>query len=294
MDPHARGGLSSAASGCLLQAALFSLAGVLMVGGVLVGRFAPLPRGVDRQMVVLASTVGGCMLALLVTVVAAVVIIRRRNARLDEAFRAVGCTSSAVGLVGRHFTAQAAGRRLDGYFSKGPQIEIYLSSSCSTRLAVGAQTAVGGVIRAVAGVQPLQLADPAYQGLVATAAEPWWGQGALSQPPVREAITRLARASGGYNVVLVQPGSVALFCRYLSLDEVTGERVSAWVRDLGALASAIEALPPPQHPQQESAMQQRLRTGRGGAVLVIVVVVVGALMLLSVLATVLVMMLTRR
>ncbi len=272
----------------LLRAAL-SL-GVLAALAVCVGgaSIVPLPRGVDRDLFVMAAfllTMLGCVAAAVVFAVALVV---RRARHLDAAFAPLGVAAQQYLTNGRQYHGIFGGRQLDAYFYRGPVFELYLGTPLQTRLGLAPQGGLGRAMANMVGRQPIALAQPVWEGVSAYALDEPWSRALLSDTRARASLLRLidedapGAARFESRQVILQPEAWLLRLHHTRVENITPAHVRAWLDDLRALAEAAEALPAPQATAAPTALERNSRANRGAFLLPAVLIVMGFIAVLLV------------
>ena len=263
-----------------------ALALLCCCGGV--AAFAPVDQ--DLRPFLLVASLIGWVVASMVGVMAFAVINRQRIARrVDAAFAPLGLQGESQMTIGRQYHGTVAGRRLDGYFQKGPSVELIVQAHSGTRVAVAPG---GAFVRAVQGAFGKERFDAGWPELgdaSVSAEEAAWARDLLADPEARQAVAELlGGGQAALRVVSVQPGAVALVVRGSSLAIVDGDRIPSAVAALGRLAARVEAQPPPQRWMEPSPMQERLRARRPGPRLA-VGVAVGTVLFVGILSGVVIL-----
>lgn len=269
--------------GCLLQAAALGWLALLGLGAAFA--FPLLPADAQAFVVpaVLVTWVGTLFP---VAIVGMVGVARRRNRRLDGALAGVG-PGRALAPVARGWEGEAERRQVNAWFSKGPQLEIYVTAAARTDVGVGRRGALATWAGRASGREEV----PFGEDLVAMGAEAGWTRALVAHPRGRAAIASLLTGEGT-RTVTVQPEAVKLLVRGFDHSRLSRAEVDRLVRDLVDLAKAVETLPPPDAPRIAEGLVARMRTERGsigrffavtfgcaGVLLVLVVVMTAAVML---------------
>jgi hypothetical protein len=215
-------------------------------------------------------------------------IIRGRARKLDDAFAPLGLAGSMYLLNGRQYHGTAGGRQVDAYFYRGPVLDLYLGTPLKTRLGIGTRDTVGNAVAGLVDRRPIALDDPGLQHLSAFPLDEAWARALLADTTAREAILRLTRDEGPYELrqVFFQPESMLLRLYHTDLRRVTPENVRQWLNDLLALARAAEGLPAPTQTAEATGLERTTRSNRNALILPAVGVVFGLLCVLTVCALV--------
>jgi len=249
--------------GCGLQAVVLGMLPVVM--GAATGLVLVFDISRSWSPVVLGGAFGSWFL-LSGLVVGGVMgrVVSRRNRALDAAFGPLGLRPVRVGWVHRGFVGTSAGRPVHAWFSKGPQLELYVDCRSGRRVGVGADNPLARGVGRVMGKDAI----PVSESLRAWSDDADWTRAWLARPGVSDHLQALCDALVGARAqVVVGPASVMLHLRYFALNEWTGdsdlstERIAAWVVHLVALADSVEALPAGM--VAEGGMETSARTDRG-------------------------------
>jgi hypothetical protein len=214
--------------------------------------------------VVLGVTFGGWFLMAAMAVgIGLFRIVTRRNRNLDAAFTPLGLRVERVGMVQRGFVGDVLGRPVHGWFSKGPQLELYVGARLGRRVGIGRTNVLSrGVGRALA-----KESAEVGEGLQAWSDNAEEASRLLALAGVRESIVALCTDLPGAATQLhITPDALKLHVRYFMLDEWSGEsdltpdRVQHWMTQLIALAEALETLPPGN--DEETPLERRFRVDR--------------------------------
>jgi hypothetical protein len=256
----------------------------------------PLPRGVEREFVVLGAFLAAVLGSVGATIGFAVWLVIRRARQLDAAFAPLGIAAQQYLTNGRQYHGTYGGRQVDAYFYRGPTFELYLGTPLKSRLALAQRDGLGRAVANFVGRQPLVLDDPHLDGLTVNALDERWGRAVLADPRARASLLRLmdeaAPGAGRFEFrqVILQPEGWLLRLLHTRVDSINAESVRTWIGDLHALAEAAEALPPPQMTAVATTLERNARANRGAFVLPAVLVVmglIGALLVCAVVPTLL-------
>ncbi|MES2642762.1 MAG: hypothetical protein V4850_24980 [Myxococcota bacterium] len=242
--------------GCGIQAAAI---GWLVVVAVAFGLLYPyLPR--DAQAFVVPLALGTWIGTLLpVLFVGMLVVTLRHNARLDRAFADIG-PGRALAPVARGWTGERGGRRVDAWFSKGPQLELYVEGAPRTEVGVGR----GGAVQRFAVRVTDRVTVPLDEDRVAIGLDGDWTRRLVADPRARAALDGLlAEGDGALRTVHVEPDAVKFTARYFDLDRLDRDEVQRLLGLLVAFAHAVDALPASARPVAPGGLGSRLRTRRG-------------------------------
>lgn len=242
--------------GCMAQIGALGWLAVIIVATVVALPW--LPRDIQRWsgLAALVFWVGTTIPAVLVAVFAQAVL---RNRRLDGIFAAYG-RGRATSTVGRGWATAIDGREVNLWFSKGPQLEIYVSCLPRTNAGIGSDHALAGAVLRASGKARIDVAD----GLVATGEDPAWVQAFASDPAVLDAVPALLSPDHALiRSLVVQPDAVKLTLRRFPMATLTAEGVARQVDALLTLAEVADRLPPPTQPSEPGGLLTRFRTNRG-------------------------------
>lgn len=182
--------------------------------------------------------------------VGAVLVILSRGRRWDEVFAPLGLTGSMYALTGRQYRGIVSGRQVTAQIYRGPTLNLTAQTSLRTQMAIGTRTGLGTTLGRLIGAQPLQLDDPDFEHLVASAREENWARTLLADSKARELILRLTTYEGPYEVrnLIIREGTLRLSLFRFRLSSLTFENVQTWINDLLRLADAAEDLEAPSEP----------------------------------------------
>ncbi len=188
MDNRILKAWTTCAGRAVLSAALVLLGLIILAGLVLIAIFLPLD--VDLRPLVIAAGLFIFFIFSIAGVLAwGFLSIRSRASQLDAAFLPLGLSGRGYLTVGRQYHGSVGGRQADIYFSRGPVLELYLSSAVHTRFYAGLKSKLGAALARYLnlGYADLSAGDPAFEDLAVTALDETWGRDLLEQPGVREA-----------------------------------------------------------------------------------------------------------
>lgn len=191
-------------------------------------------------------------------ILGALVVTLRRNARLDRVFADLG-PGRAIAPVARAWACLVDGREVNVWFSKGPQLEVYVSARPRTNAAVAQPNALSTFALGMIGRETA----PVPHGLQATATDADWMARFVDAPQVSEALRTLLPHGGGLRSVLIMPDAVKFTWRGFDLAELTPASVTSVVDTVELLASAADRIGSPASPVAPGGVASRLRTSRG-------------------------------
>jgi len=191
--------------------------------------------------------------------------IRRRLRLLDSLFTPLGISGKAYLLTGRQYHGRLSGRQVDAYFSRGPSLDIYMSSALNTHMGIGLK---GRITQSASGsLNGVALAshDPDLDHLSIFSLDKGWGRQLLDDPRSREIILRLTARQPGFEFrnLLLQPEAIHFQLAHVNKDNLVPEIVQGWFYDLLELAQGAESLPPPEVSATASVIEQKTRLSRG-------------------------------
>lgn len=188
----------------------------------------------------------------------------RRTQALDKAFRPLALRPRRVGVVSRGYIGSRGGRAVRAWFSKGPQLQLYVDCRSGRRLGVGPANRLTRTAGQMFGNEGI----PVGEGYGLWSKDPVWSTAWLEEPGVKERLLALSRVLPGVSPqVLVGPEAVCLQLRYFALNEWTGEcdltveGVQDWIDHLSALAETLERHP--RGSEVEGRLEARQRMDRG-------------------------------
>jgi hypothetical protein len=181
---------------------------------------------------------------------AVTLIFRRRAQQLDSIFEGQGLSGSLYQLYFRQYHGQMEGRNVSVYFFRGPTLEIEVETALQTRLAVTNADGDAALFSGLLGREPMQIADERAQDLLAFAIDEEWAHEAITDPDASDCLHRLLEGSDTFirRHVVVQPGRLRLTLfgsRSLFSFELDPVQADGWVKDMLALAGALDLLPKP-------------------------------------------------
>ncbi len=192
-----------------------------------------------------------------------VFVFTRRTRHLDTVFTPLGLTGQLYQLFFRQYHGSVEGREVGVYLYRGPSLELDISTSLQTRLGVTQQQRDTLFLARLFKREPLSLADPAMDGLIAFALDEDWTRALLARSETPKLLQRLAafESSFTHRHVLLRPGWIRLhlFGSRNLLDfnfDITPEQARQWLDDLAALVRIAEGLPAPQVAAEESSAER--------------------------------------
>jgi len=194
-------------------------------------------------------------------------ILRRRKRRLDAAFLPLGLEGERYMLTGRQYHGVVQGRGVKVLFYRGPMLELHLETPLQTRFGVAEVGSSTPGLARLFDREPLDLADPALEGLSVFALDEVWTSALMADAEAGPLIRRLIRAGASWALfrqVILAPGAFRLRLyqnKHLFRFDITHEEAQDWLDDLLTLASTAEALPAPTVTDEESTAERMVRTG---------------------------------
>ncbi len=200
--------------------------------------------------------------AVLLAIAALVVI--ARSSRLDRAFAPWRLAGRQAGAVMRSWHGVIDGRVFNAWFHRGPTIELYLECSPATR---GAIHRGGSLIRALSKAvesrAPMAPSPLELEGVSVYADDPAWMRRLLGRSDARQAVAELMRETPRAATALsVAPKAVRYMRRFQPLAELNADNMRRWVGELGALATAVDAVGPSAAGLEPSRLEEWARTSR--------------------------------
>jgi hypothetical protein len=203
--------------------------------------------------------VGGVPLAMVYT-------IRRRSSWLDAIFELYRLEGKSYALTGRQYHGKVHGRDVDVYYTRGPQLNIYVTTEVNTRLMVSAEEDVSRGVAGFLNRVPVEFDTQSMEGFVVFAHEEGWARDFLSEPEVLSLLQDIIQEENNflYKQVYLNPGAFGL--RLYRSNQMWGhsiepEQGKAWMEKLIRLAELAERMPAPQEALEEGALENKVRTG---------------------------------
>lgn len=248
----------------------------------------------------LAGAVAALLLLFFTGAAAAVAIpVYLRKRRLDAVFEPLGLTGGAYNSFFRQYHGTSQDRQVDVYLSRGPLLEIEVSTSLQTRLGVTGTHGDTRFLAGLAGKQALEL-DPELQDLTVYAPDEHWARSLLDNEHAADLLQQLIALTGSWTrqQVILRPGAFKLMLsgnrKMLGFDlepEIAGQQLG----DLLRLAHIAEHLSAPTVTAELSSAEelaQKMRQanpylalwiglGVGGGIIVLGILITGFVLLLD-------------
>jgi hypothetical protein len=178
---------------------------------------------------------------------------QRIFAHFDKAFTPLGFTRSRYLIRGLRYRGAYRARAVNVYYLvsggryfRSARLEIILKGNFHTRLGIGTQSALSSLGVALTGQAPLDMPDPAYEGLLIHPLDEAWSRQLLADSSARDAIVRLVgKDTPGVRGLHFGPETIRLYLGHFNLALLTPEAVRQWLEDLLALTEIGERLPAP-------------------------------------------------
>jgi hypothetical protein len=230
----------------LLAFGIFLIFVVVFVGLIVLALALPIPQN-QRPTVIFGGLMAVIFLLVMAAIIWGIISTRCRANRLDAVFAPFGLIGKAYLWNGRQYHGLLAGRQVDAYFYRGPNLDIYLASPIHTRLGIGPKGRLAQAGSRMTAQRELNLHDPDLEQLGIYALDEQWSREILGNHTAREAILRLITPQPGFEFrnLLLQPEAIQLQVNHFNLAGITAERFQSWVNDLVALATIVEAQPVP-------------------------------------------------
>lgn len=217
-----------------------------------------------------------------------------RHRQLDAAFTPLGLSGQMYHLLHRQYHGTVQARQVGAYFSRGPLIELEISTPLQTRFGVSGDNTDTAFFARLLNRQPLSFSDPDLEELLLFALDEDWMRTLLAVPEVKDLLLRLVAFEGAFarKHVTLRPGALCLQLygsrRLLEFKaNVELAQVQQWFDDLLALARAAENLPAPQHTDEETSAERLARSMRRPASFwIVAAVVVGVVLCPAVIAAI--------
>jgi hypothetical protein len=195
----------------------------------------------------------GILVLLIIAIIIAMAIwavnrLRKRVAYLDGVFEPWGFTGETYQRYGRQYQGEVNGHQVNIYFQRGPTLEIKISAPLHTHAAIFYKSEIGRISTSIEDYETVILNDPTFRNLSIYALDANWMNNLLTDTAFRNSIRHLMRVTGAYELrqILIQPESVSLTIRRISIDEINSENVAVWLEEVNTLVRAIEEAPDPQ------------------------------------------------
>ena len=211
--------------------------------------------------------------------------VERRGRRLDDIFASKGLRGRRYLLTSRQFHGSVDEREVDAYISKGPLVEIYVTSDLKTRACVGLMGGkyIGALREATRHkMQELTLQEPHWSGYQAYTLDEPWTKALSEHKRAREIIQDLLSEGGPRSMrwVHITPGAIVFRSHRVSgllIDEANAER---WIDGLMELASIAEGLTAPKTVIEATSFEKQARTNRDPIVRLVIALTWGCFGLL--------------
>jgi hypothetical protein len=257
------GCLSLSIGGPVMACCLFGLISVVLPE---LDKLSSGDQSADSPLLLLMLGVGLIAGMLIIPAISMAFIIQKRANMLDSIFLPIGLQGSMYMIVGRHYWGLLNNRAVDIYIYRGPTLELRVSANSQTRVQILPQKTIPVQISGVLNKRPMQINDMLLSEYAVYAEDETWTKQLLTQPNLPEILQSLMAGHADWAIfrhVEIQPNEVLLYLHrskqlFVKADQFTA--VQAWLNDLAALASLLEALPPPLI--QAEAIQGVSRTER--------------------------------
>ena len=249
--------------GCLVSGLVAIYVFAIFVGFFLLplGRMSRTP-GTDPKAIFLPFGIGAFFLVVLPAILAYFGT-RARNTRFDRVFGALGLAGFPYAVQYRRYEGTYGGRRLQGFFSRGPRFVLEADVAVWTRCGITAGSGDTKLLAGLAGKQPIRFAVPAFDGLDVFGEEEAWVRRFFSEPGVPALLGRLLRFEGPFarRQLVLRPGALnvtfQLSTAFMSWIPSPAQ-VRDWADALVALGEIAESVPPPQVPIAPTRLEQQV------------------------------------
>jgi hypothetical protein len=178
-------------------------------------------------------------------------VLRRRANQYDALFTPFGLEGKMYMLSGRRYQGTVGGRQVDVRLYRGPALDIRVDTTAQARLSIANSDAVSLTLARTFGREPLELNDPALNGITVFAQDESWAISLLINPEVKRLLPQLILSESSFLMrqIHLEPGKLRLFLyrsKGLFKFTITPEQAEQWMNGLLSLASMAESLPAPQ------------------------------------------------
>jgi hypothetical protein len=186
-----------------------------------------------------------------------------RKRQLDALFTPLGLQGSAYATFFRQYHGDFGERQARAYFSRGPMVEIEVSTNLKTRLGIIHTNAETNLLASAFGQPPIDLGNATLSDLAVFASDADWAQQLLSQAQAAGLLRQLIGFEGSFNrrYLVLRPGwlSLNLFGSRRLIDfnfDLAPQQASQFLNILSRLASLAESLPAPSTSKEATALEQ--------------------------------------
>jgi hypothetical protein len=253
--------------GCLVSGVVTIYVFAIFIGFFLLplGRMHRTP-GSDPKEIFLPIGIGAFFLMVLPAILAYFAT-RSRNTTFDRMFGALGLAGFPYAVQYRRYEGTYGGRRLQGFFSRGPRLALEADLAVWTRCGITAGSGDTKLLAALTGEKPIRFAVPAFDGLDVYGKEEAWVRRFLSEPGVPALLARLLRFDGPFarRQLVLRPGALNLTFQLSTafMSWIPSQaQVKDWADALVALAQIAESVPPPEVPVAPTRLEQQVDSVR--------------------------------
>jgi hypothetical protein len=271
--------------GCCLQVLVAITALALLA--VLAGSASLIswPSTVDPGLITAGTLVVWALLVVPGALLMGLFSVERRGRRLDDIFASMGLRGRRYLLTSRQFHGSVQEREVDAYISKGPLVEIYVTSDLKTRACVGIMGGkfIGALREATRHkMRELTLQAPHWSGYQAYTLDEPWSKALSEHERAREIIQDLLSEGGPRSMRWVHfaPGAIVFRSHRVSGLLMDEANVGRWIRGLIELASIAEGLAEPSTVIEATSFESQARTNRDPIVRLVIALTWGCFGLL--------------
>jgi hypothetical protein len=175
-------------------------------------------------------------------------VFRQRARRYDALFNPLGLTGKLYMLSGRQYQGTVRGRQVDVRLYRGPALDMRIDTAAQVRLSVANSDGVSLTLARAFGRDPLELNDPALDGITVFAKDESWARSLLANPEVRSLLPQLILDESSFLMrqVHLEPGQIRLFLyrnRGLFKFSIVPEQAERWLDGMLSLARIVETQP---------------------------------------------------
>ena len=175
-------------------------------------------------------------------------VLRRRANQYDALFTPFGLEGKTYMITGRHYQGTVEGHPVNVRFYRGPALDIRVDTTAQARLSIANSDAVSLTLARTFGREPLELNDPALDGITVFAQDESWAISLLINPEVKALLPELILSESPFLMrqIHLEPGKLRLFFyrnKGLFKFTITPEQAKQWLNGLLSLARIAESLP---------------------------------------------------
>ena len=227
------------------------------------------------------------LVLLAVPIIFNLISIRKQAANLDQVMQPFQFSASNSQVFGRQYHGLIHGRLVDNYITRGPKVDIRVSTTLQTRFRIAKKST-----ELIQSKQEIQNTIGKNQELSFSSADPAWLQQKINDSAAAELVSSLMNHGAGWAIfreIILQPGDITLFLyrsrNTFSSDLLTGE-FETWLDHLQQLAEKLEQLPQPDvvFPVGQPSRTARMRSSKVTQIVVVALLVLFPITILAIAA----------